>query len=365
MPANPSDLRAPRRALAIAALRHRLRLDFVGLGAQAAAAEFSAAWNHLLDEDSGHAARELTVAVPENDREALDAAQAQATSLITLALIELNLGRGLLFHAAAGADAHGRAFLLVGPSGAGKTTAIAHLARAASYLTDETAFVDAQTDVLPYPKPLSVVRELGGKTETSPAELGLVLPTRDRFRVGRVLIVDRRPTPHAPTSTRLSTAEGIMAVVAQLSGLSSHPTPLVALADLARQVGGFERLSYSDVRDIDPSAGPPTTPTLGEAALAFLLPARRRHEETGPGLVQALVDDAIEVSGVILVAHGGHVKVLSGIARTLWLHTIRPTPDVELLRVLRDIHGRVSDDEVHFRRVVDGLIEGGILEWRP
>ena len=365
MPANPSGLHAPRRALTIAALRHRLRLEFVGLGARAAAAEFSAAWNHLLDDGGGHAARELTVVVPENDREALDAAQAQATSLITLALIELNLGRGLLFHAAAGADAHGQAFLLVGPSGAGKTTAIGHLARAASYLTDETAFVDEQTDVFPYPKPLSVVRELGGKTETSPAELGLELPTRDRFRVGRVLIVDRRHTPHTPTSTRLSTAEGIMAVVAELSGLSSHPTPLVALAHLARQVGGFERLSYSDVRDIDPYTGPPTTPPLGADESAFLVPARRRREETGTGLVQALVDDAIEVSGVILLAQGGRVKVLAGIARTMWLQTTRPIPEVTLLRVLRGIHGRVSDDERHFRRVVDGLIEGGILEWRP
>jgi hypothetical protein len=363
MPDNRSDQRAPRRGLTIAALQHRIRLEFSGPGADAAATEFSILWEHLLDDGTGGAERDLSIAVPSDERETLDAVQAQATAHITLALIELNLGRGLLFHAAAAVDARGRAFLLVGPSGAGKTTAIGHLGRSSPYLTDETAFVDDLAQVHPYPKPLSIVREGGGKTQTRPADHGLEVPTRDRFPLGRVLIVDRHDGS-APSSTRLSTADGILAVVPELSGLSSHPAPLVALARISRLVGGFERLSYTNAVDIDPCAGPPTSTPLGADELAFVLPARRRPDSAGAGLVQAPTDDAIEVSGMVLVAQRGRVTALSGIARTLWLETARPLPEDVLLGLLRKIHGRVPDDERQFRRVVEGLLDGGILEWQ-
>lgn len=365
MPATKNHRRHPPRALVIGALQHRIRVEFDGPGASTAAGEFATAWHQLLDDD-GDVDRVITVPVAAPGRDALDAAQAWATSLVTLALIELNVSRGLLFHAAAGTDAHGRAFLLVGPSGAGKTTAIAHFARSTSYLTDETAFVDAQADVLPYPKPLSVVREDGGTTQKAPADLGLAVSAHGRFPLRRVLILERygTGTKREPRTTRLSTAEGIMAVVPELSALSGHPAPLVALARLSRHVGGFERLSYSDVHDIDPNSGPPITPPLEAVDSAFVLPPRRRHVVTGAGLLQAPVDDAIDVSGVILVAQKGEVKALSGIARTIWQETSEPATQDHLLSVLRDAHGRVPDDESHFRRVVEGLVDGGILEWR-
>jgi hypothetical protein len=162
----------------------------------------------------------------------------------------------------------------------------------------------------------------------------------------------------------LSTADGILAVVPELSGLSSHPAPLVALARISRLVGGFERLSYTNAVDIDPCAGPPTSTPLGADELAFVLPARRRPDSAGAGLVQAPTDDAIEVSGMVLVAQRGRVTALSGIARTLWLETARPLPEDVLLGLLRKIHGRVPDDERQFRRVVEGLLDGGILEWQ-
>lgn len=369
MLANPSDLRPPRTAFVIATLRHRLRILMVGGGAVAAAARFSTAWGHLLcsDEDGLDVDRELTIDVRTDDAESIAAAQARASVLITLALIGLSAGQGLLFHAAACADARGAAVLLVGPSGAGKTTAVSHLAGRTSYLSDETCLVDEDGGVVPYPKPLSVVRAGLEKAQTSPAELGLAIHPSGTAPVARVLVIDRRDEQAAgtPTVTRLGSVEGILAVIPQLSDLSSLPAPLVALARLNRRIGGFERLVYRDARDIDPAAGPPASPPLADGDLAYrLAPRRHPHEAGGRGLLQAPVDDAIEFSDALLTARGGEVTHLSGIAMTVWRETARPTPAAVLLDRLRAEHGRVPDDEEHFERVIHELIEAGVLEWR-
>lgn len=374
MVASPSTPRRTGRVFVVAALDRRLRISVAGSGADAAAEEFSRAWGQLLVDDDVDVDRELTIDVEAADAGEPADAQVRASMLITLALIELNVGRGLLFHAAAATDSDGRALLLVGPSGAGKTTAVAHLARATSYLTDETALVDEEGAVAGYPKPLSLV-DHGAQTLRAASDLGLAVASPARARVERVLIVDRScGTPgRMPVTSRLSIAEGIVAVVPQLSGLSAHPSPLVALARLSRRVGGFERLQYSDVHDIDPEAGPPTTPRLAEPELVFSVPQRRRErcadtdtdtESDTDGLVQTPTDDAIEASGALLIARKGRVTVLAGIARTIWLETTRPTGFDVLLDGLRTVHGRARDDEEQFRRVVAGLIDGGILEWR-
>lgn len=88
----------------------------------------------------------------------------------------------------AGAVAHdGFALLLPGPSFAGKSTLTAALVGAgALYLSDEFALLDAQGQVHPYPRPLSLrgaadrhgtptsVQELGGRTADHAFPVGLV-----------------------------------------------------------------------------------------------------------------------------------------------------------------------------------------------
>ena len=366
MLATPSDPCESHAAFVVTALRHRLRVQLTGDGAETAAAEFSTAWRHLLSSDDRDSDRELTIHVPDDEPGSIATAQARASALITLALIELNRGDGLLFHAAASTDADGAAVLLVGRSGAGKTTAVAHLARMTSYLTDETVLVDGEGRVVPYPKPLSVVGDQPEKTQLAPAELGLEIPTADRLPLARVLVVDRSDERERPsTVTRLRSAEGILAVIPQLSGLCSHPAPLVALARLSRAIGGFERLVYSEARDMDAATGPPSSPPLSDSELAFRLAPRRLEPDTGArGLVQSPVDDAIEFSDTLLIAQGGRVTALSGIAMSAWMQSVRPTPDDVLLDRLRAVHGRTPDDARHFRRIVDELVDGGILEWQ-
>lgn len=75
----------------------------------------------------------------------------------------------------AGTVAHrGRALVLPGASLAGKTTLVVALVRAgATYFSDEYAVLDAQGQVHPYPKPLSVRRGDGsGSREVPVADLG-------------------------------------------------------------------------------------------------------------------------------------------------------------------------------------------------
>jgi hypothetical protein len=75
----------------------------------------------------------------------------------TLAFIDARRG-SLLLHAGACADASGRAVVVHGGSGAGKTTLTAQLAMSGlAYLTDETVCLDpVSLAIEPFPKPLTV-----------------------------------------------------------------------------------------------------------------------------------------------------------------------------------------------------------------
>jgi hypothetical protein len=95
----------------------------------------------------------------------------------------------------AGVVAHrGRAIVLPGRSGAGKTTLVAALVRAgATYYSDEFAVLDGRGRVHPFAKPLSVrgAEGKGGRSVTA-EELGGVSGTRP-LRVGLVVASTYRP----------------------------------------------------------------------------------------------------------------------------------------------------------------------------
>lgn len=91
----------------------------------------------------------------------------------------------------AGVVGHGgRAILLPGPTGAGKSTLVAELVRqGACYLSDEYALVDASGRVHPYPRPLLLrdgpatgrpvlATELGGRVAREPLCARLILELR-------------------------------------------------------------------------------------------------------------------------------------------------------------------------------------------
>ncbi len=113
---------------------------------------------------------------------------------VTMAAITRMRERLLMLHAAALADPMtGATVLLVGASGAGKTTAAEILGRQLGYLSDETAGLRPDNSVVAYPKPLSVRRDQSApKEQVAPGALGLLRPPAACHVVG-LLLLQRDP----------------------------------------------------------------------------------------------------------------------------------------------------------------------------
>lgn len=369
MPAHPTGPNEhgphePEAGFVVGALGRAIRVRMTGVGADALGTAFAHAWEQLLLDPRTEADDELVLDAPADTPDSIAVGLAHATALITRAAIDLTTGQGLLFHAAAAVGGDGRAFLLVGPSGAGKTTAITRLAGPHGYLTDETAFVGADGRVRPYGKPLSVVRDGPAKAQLAPAELGLGVADLPH-EVDRVIVLNRQAGgPRQPRSRRLDIVESLEALVPQLSALEHLPTPLGALAALIRQVGGIEQLSYADVLDLDPVSGPPASPRLSAEELAFERVACDRDDGTAPGVIRTRADDALETADLLVLAHGSEIRVLAGVAKTLWLEAVTARSEPELLDRLRAVHGAAPGDDLSLRCTIDTLVDAGILEWR-
>lgn len=173
-------------------------------------------------------------------------------SQVTLRAIERAVGRRLMFHAAGLATEDGQVIALVAPSGTGKTTAALTLCRDAfGYVTDETVSVDpdGQYSVLPYPKPLSVVRPGApgiSKSQHGPDELGL-RPVDEPLRLARIVLLDRRREPTPPTLAPVGLLDGVVEVAHQVSALARLPEPLQVLCRTVDHCHGIHRLSYDDI----------------------------------------------------------------------------------------------------------------------
>ena len=87
----------------------------------------------------------------------------------------------------------GATVLLVGASGAGKTTSAEILGRRLGYLSDETAGLRPDHSVVAYPKPLSVRRDQAApKEQVAPGALGLLRPPA-ACHVAGLLLLQRDP----------------------------------------------------------------------------------------------------------------------------------------------------------------------------
>ena len=176
--------------------------------------------------------------------------------LITRRAIEQQAGRLLMLHAAAVADVEsGATALFVGPSGSGKTTLTSTLGRVFGYLTDETAAVDDDLLVLPYPKPLSVLPASGApvKEQVSPDDLGLLAPGPAPYPVRGLVLLDRVPQ-HAgpPVVESVATIDALPWLAAQTSYSALLERPLHRLAAVAQAAGGVRRITYAEAADLIP-----------------------------------------------------------------------------------------------------------------
>ena len=180
---------------------------------------------------------------------------------VTLRAIRRQAGNLVMLHAAALAHPRtGETLLLVGPSGAGKTTAAAKLGRHLGYLSDETAGIDADLRLVPHPKPLSLL-EAGQrvKLQHSPKSLGLLRPPAE-CRLAGILLLDRGPYRTTPLVEEVPLLEALVALAGESSYLSRLPSPLHRLADVVR-AGGCHRVSFSESASLVPIAAQMLEPT--------------------------------------------------------------------------------------------------------
>ncbi|WP_308493030.1 ATP-binding protein [Microbacterium terrisoli] len=318
---------------------------------------------------------------------------------VTLQALDHQRGRMLLFHAAGIALDDGRVIAFVGPSGRGKTTLSRILGRHYAYVSDESVAVDAHLSVLPYRKPLSVVRAGRPKEQVSPEQAGLRDLPDAALRLAAVVFLDRRDEPCDPTVEPLPFTEVVREIIPQMSFLRELPRPLHALAQLGEQVGGFRRLRYSRVEDlvgivddvisgsdaamtwrsvsvgpgartdaaaldagpdVGPDAGPaagPATPDAGPDAGPDAAAAR-----IGPDVI-----DVIEVDGGLAVFSGGTIRVLEGIAPVLWESAVAGRTSDEIVADVVARHGAPPDADP--RALVDAalaeLVDAGVLSPNP
>ena len=223
----------------------------------------------LVDSPAGHFASDTLVieAFLDKDDEAVRSARSQGitastslgelmhwlTPLITTRAITERASSLLLMHACVLADPDsGAAVVLVGPSGAGKTTVARTLGKSFGYVTDECAAIRDGHTVVSFPKPLSLVTgEVSGvKDQASPSSLGLVEPPVDP-RVVAVLYLDRREdAPESPSLEAVPNVPALGLLCPQVSFVGSRPEPLKRIVSLLDAAGGLRRVSYREAADL-------------------------------------------------------------------------------------------------------------------
>lgn len=190
-----------------------------------------------------------------------DGADYTLTTSLTASSIGACVGQFIMLHSGAIANDDGKVAALVAASGTGKTTATRYLCtHGYGYLSDETLIVNDSGDILPYPKPLSVLidpTKLGEKSQHGPDELGLKLPTNESFRLGPIILLKRLKDDDeddgpVPRLEEVDLFEGLTQVLPQSSATPDIPNGLYLLAQLASRGGGIHQLVYREIETTTP-----------------------------------------------------------------------------------------------------------------
>ena len=234
-------------------VRVAVRFDAAPAGTREA---FARAWSRAMPGPARDGGPEVEVSVEAPAVPDVATALHQLSTSVTLAAIEAAAGRLWMLHAAGLADPDsGAAVALVAPSGTGKSTAARTLGRSLGYLSDETVGVTARGEVLPHPKPVSVLPVLPGrpgelKQQVSPDDAGLlVAPASATLRAVVLLERDGSATPRLEP---VRTAAALPVLAEQTSYLTRLEAPLAHMAGILARTVGVQRLHYREVADTLP-----------------------------------------------------------------------------------------------------------------
>ncbi|CAM3909610.1 hypothetical protein [Janibacter anophelis] len=267
-------------------------------------------------------------------------------------------GRVTLLHAAALADADGRAVVLVAPSGGGKSTATSVLGHRLGYVTDESVVLRGDGRIAPHPKPPSLIidpAERWHKAEPSPDESGLG-PTPPAPRIAALLTLARDPAVTTSRIEPVGLVDQLLAVLPETSSTWWLDDGLDRLARAVTAGGAPARLVYAEVdtchelvaehlaqaarveptwehlpprpqerlpRDEEGSAPEPTPRTAHS-------PGEMRTDQAPPRVVRAPWSDAIACDGEVLVLAGARPLRLAGPGAVVWRAAGEPVTVAEL-----------------------------------
>lgn len=273
---------------------------------------------------------------------------------VTLDALAHNRGRLMMLHAAGIALEDGRVIAFVGPSGRGKTTLSRALAQHHGYVSDETIAFDEHLRVLPYRKPLSVVRPGAPKDQVSPADAGLRELPDAALTLAAIVLLERDSDAIEPEIEHLHFADAAPLLAAQSSYLIEYEGTVAALAELCDRVGGVRLLRYAEAADvpamIDALLVPESAPAPWE---------RMRLDGVGPDSKA----DAVDYGSVVVAFSDGMLRVLEGIAPAV-LRAARESSDLDrIVSAVLDAHGAPpsGDAAAMVRDVVAELADVGLV----
>lgn len=288
-------------------------------------------------------------------------------------------GSVTLLHAAALADADGRAVVLVAPSGGGKSTATSVLGQRLGYVTDESVVLCGDGRIAPHPKPPSLVIDPADrwhKAEPSPDESGLG-PTPPAPRIAALLVLARDPAVTASRIEPVGLVDQLLAVLPETSSTWWLDDGLDRLARAVTAGGAPARLVYAEIDTCHElvaehlAQAAPVEPTWEH------LPPRPHErlprDEEDPHLledmrtegaarvVRAPWSDAIACDGEVLVLAGARPLRLAGPGAVVWRAAGEPVTVAELTAaVVAELGEHPEADRIVGAAVAD-LIDHGAL----
>ncbi|WP_285135805.1 hypothetical protein [Microbacterium sp. lyk4-40-TSB-66] len=330
------------------------------------------AWRDALSPERGSPAHTI---VPDADVEA-GVMLSRLSSDVTRSAIAARQGEQWMLHAAGLAAPDGGVIVLVGRSGAGKTTAVSVLARRWGYVSDEAIGIDDDGRVHAYRKPLSVITDGHvSKVQHAPDDLGLQPLPDGPLHLRRIVLLDR---DHKHARARLLTVPLSVAfadLAPNSSALAAMPHPLRTMLRVVARTGGVLLAQYAEAADLEPLLDRLDSVLLSAENAAPAHAGGRVDHEGGEAVARpnptsiyrraTVVDwcpvDDEQIAVLSAEADGrGVLRVLAGLAPAIWSAA---ADDIAVADLVRETTARFDEappaDAVETAMVQ--LVEAGLL----